>query len=183
MSRRSKRYHLAAEDFNDHIRSMFISSVRQAVKEGAETVVKHTWQDTSNAATQWRIGVKGVSEPRGTVKDNRATKSGGVVSALVGFRGENRSAKSSAYLDVVMREVSKKMSEAANKHIKGQRPEGRIFFFHPLSQANDENYFENARIREAGAAGVKRVAEIFQRTMDASIANPGLVRKHRLRDY
>lgn len=175
---RRKRFSIAAADLNDSIRSMFIGAIRLALMEGAKEVVRQTHHDSSNAAAQWQIGVTGISEPRGMIKDLRNTHSGGVISELVGFRREGRTINSSPLIEHVVSSISAQMQVNINRYAKGQKPEGRFFYFHPLSEANDDEHYKAAKIKEAGQAGLKRVMEVF----NSNIAS-GNIRKFKVRNY
>lgn len=158
---------------------MFVGSIREGLTQGLKTAVEATKQDSSNAAVHWMVGVTGRSTASSRMlgkKENldlRETKGRGKLHPLIGFRGEGRDNTGTA-VEVNRSVLDREIRTIINKYAAGQKPETKFYFYNRVGE--DSEYADSARIAKAGAEGVARTAEIFQREI-----NLGNTRRYKLK--
>lgn len=172
------KFYLAAEDLNESITRMFVGALREGISAGFEETLNRTVQDSSNTVVHWKVGVEGDSNPEGrelgSFSQLRGTKKVKPRHKLVGYKGDRRSVIDSSTAKAVADSIlAQEISEIISQYAAGQKPATKFYFFNP----NDvKGYSHNARVEEAGNAGLVRAVTHFDR--EVALGN---TRRYRLK--
>lgn len=157
-----------AADINNTIKRMFVQTMRDALEKGFAHTVEQTFQDSSNAAVHWAIGVEGKANPAngqfGSRRDFRETLSRGTVLYPVGRRGEKRSDTNKAkVLETARIVLDREFQDVIAVYAAGNTPSTKFYFY----TAIEDEYAYNARIQQAGAMGLAEVVTEFERAIQS----------------
>lgn len=171
------KFSLMAADINKTVQLMFVQSMRDALERGFAHTVEQTYQDSSNAAVHWAIGVEGRVDPSagelGEVRDFRETLARGTILYPVGRRREKRTDTNTAMVLRTAKIVLDREFEAViSKYAAGNNPSTKFYFY----TAVDGKYADNAKVFEAGRKGMSEVVVEFERQIAESN-----VRRYRLK--
>ena len=184
------KFSIAAADVNSTIKRVYVAALRQGLADGFEEVVHTTKQDSSNAVVHWMLGAtdgsnsanRALAAPtdlRGFMGARTRTLSNGKISyggarirrapkhPWVGYRYDERSAKQPGVAIAVADKVlAREAKLAIDKYARGQLPATDFYFYNVFldESGQDKGHIaENARLKEAGEAGLRRAVASFER--------------------
>lgn len=155
----------------EEMKFLAIAAIRESVTAGLEKAVSSTFNDSSNAATHWQVGITNASggsrRPASTKLgkgplDFRPRKQGGSPKHSldgserhVTYRGSNRISTPPAVLAAVLeREINSAISK-----ISGSSAPTSIYFFN--SVGNVGPYAKSAHLESAGNAAIIETLRAF----------------------
>ena len=172
----SKKFELAAKEIADEMRFLAITAIRKGVEAGLTAAIEQTYNDSSNAAVHWQVGMR---YPNGRSRHPASTKLGkgpldfrlqpttgrrvdslDGTESLVGKRGSNRGSTPPA----VQGAIIQRETEVAIGNISGAYAPQSIYFYNSVGNISD--YSDRAWIQSAGAAALAAAKEAFDHYMN-----------------
>ena len=167
----SKKFQMQGAMIAEEMKFLAIAAIRESVTAGLEKAVSSTFNDSSNAATHWQVGITNASggsrRPASTKLgkgplDFRPRKQGGSPKHSldgserhVTYRGSNRISTPPAVLAAVLeREINSAISK-----ISGSSAPTSIYFFN--SVGNVGPYAKSAHLESAGNAAIIETLRAF----------------------
>ena len=168
----SNKFELQGAMIAEEMKFLAIAAIRESVTAGLEKAVSSTFNDSSNAATHWQVGITnaggGSRRPASTKLgkgplDFRPRKQGGSPKDSldgserhVTYRGSNRLFTPPAVLAAVLeREINSAISK-----ISGSSAPTSIYFFN--SVGNVGPYAKSASLEYAGYAALDETLKAFE---------------------
>lgn len=161
-----KKWELKAYQFGELIKQQYVESIRVATNQGIRETVNKTFQDSSNAAAHWMVGVEG-SRPSsrkdngqaiGRGADMRGTSNSPPKHPMVGYRGDEGSNSHAVFKYVPGREFE----SVIGKFIRGAKPRIDVYFFNALADEKFGDYAARANLQEAAELGLQRMIDVFK---------------------
>ena len=167
----SSKFQLQGALIAEEMKFLAIAAIREGVTAGLEQAVSTTFNDSSNAATHWQVGITnsngGSRRPASTKLgkgplDFRPRKQGGAPKHSldgserhVTYRGSNRLHTPPAVLaSVLEREIN-----AAISKISGSSAPTSIYFFNSVGSVGP--YAKAAYVEDAGRAAIAETLRAF----------------------
>lgn len=162
----SNKWQLKTHRFGESIKKQYVENIRTAVNQGITEAVRMTYQDSSNAAVHWMVGVDhsktsmraDTGNPIGAGTDMRGTKTAPPKHPIVGYREDEGSNAANAIRYVPGREFV----NVIGKYIVGAKPRIDVYLYNALANDKYGNYQLYANLPEAGRAGIQRMINMFK---------------------
>jgi hypothetical protein len=164
------------------LEQLFNRSIRSAMRSAIEAAAKATQQDSSNAVVHWLVGFRGQGRSElGEFRNKRDLRGRRGVGkglkgkraprlSVVGYSGDKRRGNSDA--QQAIRFVTDRAMAVLRNGVVGRDRIDGFYLYNAVAMATGGSdtgvsYADNAKMDEAGRAGLERAYQVMTRTMMA----------------